>query len=77
MQLYITVYGSIFMKVYGGNGTPVVPIYSTNLLLIIQLNTIVQLYVIPIIYKQAVTIKFSGHLDSGSDTVTSTSFETP
>ena len=63
------------MKVFGGTGTPVVPI--TALVLIIQLNTIVQLYVIPIIHKPAVTIKFSGNLDSGSETVTSTSFEYP
>ena len=54
-----------------------VHLWCPYIVLIIQLNTIVQLYVISIIYKQAVTIKFSGHLDSGSETVTSTSFETP
>ena len=75
VPFYITVYGSIFMKVYGGNGTPVVPIYSTNLLLIIQLNTIVQLYVIPIIYKSAVTIKFRGNLHLRYESVQSTCFE--
>ena len=54
-----------------------VHLWCPYIVLIIQLNTILQLYIISIIHKPAVTIKFSGHLDSGSETVTSTSFETP
>ena len=63
-QVYCT-----FMKVYGGTCTTVVLIYKQS--------TVVQLCITSIIYKSAVTIKFSGNLDSGSETVTSTSFETP
>ena len=70
--MYTIVYRQVyctFMKVYGGTCTTVVLIYNHS--------TVVQLCITSIIYKSAVTIKFSGNLDFGSETVTSTSFEYP